>query len=706
MASNIRILSRPYILLISILSISIAIIELGFQMGFLLYFYTILSKLGIYVPWLKTTLDVQQVEAIVLALILALVFIAYPIGRKRGRDRVPFYDIILALVGFISFFYIVVVFQDLVYRVGRPTPIDIIMGILAISLLIEATRRALGIVLPLVALAFIAYGIVYGLEAYSMSANPLERALVALVNHLYLAKEGIFGTPLFVMVTYVYAFILLGAFLERLGIGTYITQLVLSLLGKKPGGPAKVAVVSSALVGTSSGSSVANVMITGTFTIPMMKRAGFPPELAGAVEAAASTGGQLMPPVMGAAAFIMAEALGRPYRDIMIAGFLPALLYFIGVYIFIDLFTKRLGIKPLQEEFPRLRTLLRYIYLLLPIPLIAYLLVVGIPPQHSAIASLTAAIVAALVGEKTVTLVSRVLSLLILTAVISILLLVGLDFYASVILMGVLSILVVALVGVVKRDMRNFAKATYEALVSAGVTAGTVFLAASAAGIVQGVLTYTGQVTAIGFKLLELAGGNLLALLVMTMAISLVLGMGVPTTANYIITSLVSASAIATAAQQLGYAPATSLLVAHMFVFYFGILADVTPPVALAAYAASSIAKGNFFRTGLYASLLALAGYLGPYMFAFHPDLLLVTVDSWTPYTVLGILVNFISGIIGMYAVAAGVVGYLNGPIPTYLRILLVPLGAVNVVINPMVNPLILVLTLGLLLFAWLKKRR
>jgi len=703
MAGNIRVLSRPYVMLVAFLALMIAAAELGFQMGFNFYLYNLLTKLGLDLSWLRTTLDTQQVQALVLALTLATVFIAYPL-RKREREKVPIYDLALALLGFAAFFYVAVVFPELVYRVGRPTALDIAMGILAIALLIEATRRTLGPVLPLVALAFLTYGMIYGVEAYSHVENPLARATTALVNHLYLAKEGMFGTPLFVMVTYVYAFVLFGAFLEKLGVGTYVTQLMLSLLGKKPGGPAKVAVVSSALVGTSSGSSVANVMVTGTFTIPMMKRAGFPPEMAGAVEAAASTGGQLMPPVMGAAAFVMAEFLGRPYRDIMIAGFIPALLYFIGVYIFIDLYTKRLGIKPLEEEFPPLLRLMRSLYLLLPIPLIAYLLVAGIPPQHSAIAALTVTVVAGLVAQPSISRTVKIATIAGVVLLAVAIIYAGLNPYAAVITLGVLMIIIGVALGLVVRGGRNFVALIYESLTSTSTAATTVFLAASVAGIVQGVLTYTGQITAIGFKLLELAGGNLLLLLVITMSISLVLGMGVPTTANYIITSLVSASAVATAARGLGYAPDAALLTAHMFVFYFGILADVTPPVALAAYAASTIAKSHFFKTGLYAGMLALAGYLGPYMFAFHPELLLVTVKNWDATAVAGVLINFTSGVMGMYSLAVGVTGYLRRPLPRYLRALLTPLGVLNVVVNPLQNPAVLLANTAVLTFAALKK--
>ncbi|MFN3804482.1 MAG: TRAP transporter permease [Pyrobaculum sp.] len=674
-------------------AIAIAVFELGFQMGFFYYLYT----LG--VPYLPATLDVQQVQAAVMALTLVIIFLTKPL---RGR---PLYGGVLAALGFTSFIYIFVVFQELIYRVGLPTPLDLAMGILAIALMLEATRRAAGPVLPLVALAFLTYGLWYGVATYSHTENPLARAVAVLINHLYLAKEGIFGTPLFVMVTYVYAFVLFGAFLEKLGIGSYITNFVLSLLGRKPGGPAKVAVVSSALMGTVSGSSVANVLTTGTFTIPMMKKAKMPPEMAGGVEASASTGGQLMPPIMGAAAFVMAEFLGRPYRDVMISGFLPAALYFFSMYLFIDFFVKKLGIKPLpQEELPVARRLARQLYLFAPIPLIAYLLIVGIPPQHSAIAALTVAIVASIAAKP----LSRGTKAVITTTVAAIglaLAATGVNIYTVILLLGVLTIIAVAAVGLLYRKARDLARLAFDAVVSAGVTVSTVFLAASVAGVIQGVLTYTGLVTSIGDMLIRWTGGNPLALLFVTMAISLVLGMGVPTTANYIITSLVSASAVAYAISNLGYDYASALLAAHFFVFYFGILADVTPPVALAAYAASTLAGSHFFRTALYATRFALAGYLVPYMFALHPPMLAATVTQWTADTILSIALNTTSAIVGIYLLAGGVVGHLGGPLPTWIRTALVATAVLTIITNPYETPAILAIATTALIATHLKYR-
>jgi len=698
-----RKLSKPFIFIIYFASVLIAVFELGFQMGFLLYLYNLFSAFGIYVPQLRVTLDVQQVQSFIMALVMLIVFILYPIKKQRV-DRIDIFDIIFAIIGFISFIYIFFVFPELVYRVGLPTLLDVVMGVVAISLMLEATRRVAGPVLPLVALFFIAYGIWHGVNAYAHTENPLARSIASLINHIYLAKEGIFGTPLFVMVTYVYAFILFGAFLERFGIGMYITNFVLSLIGKKPGGPARVAVVASALTGSVSGSSVANVLTTGTFTIPMMKKTGLKPEMAAGVEAAASTGGQLMPPIMGAAAFIMAEFLGRPYKDVMVSGFLPALLYFLGVYIFIDFFTKKLRIKPLDEELPKFRQLAKYIYLLLPIPLITILLISGIPPQHAAIASLSVAIIASLLAQNN--LKRSIKAVVVFTAVLIMSFLVyGLNIYAAIILLGVLIIITVATIGLVYPAARHLTKDTIDAVFSAGSTVVLVFLAAGVAGIVQGILTYTGLVTSIGSILIQWTGGNVYALLLITMAISLVLGMGVPTTANYIITSLVSASAVAHAISALGYDYTTALLAAHFFVFYFGILADVTPPVALAAYAASTIAQSSFIRSGVYAFKFALAGYLVPYMYALHPLMLVAAVTNWTNEIIFSILLNTASAVIGIYLLAAGVVGYLGGNLPKWLRAIMVVIAPLTVVLNPYETPYFLVITLVLLLIAYLKYR-
>lgn len=703
MSTATRRLSKSLLLVIYAASVLIAVFELGFQMGFLFYLYNLLSSLGVVVPQLRITLDVQQVQAAVLALVMLVVFLLYPISKKRVH-KIDFFDIIFAILGFISFIYIFYVFPQLIYRVGLPTFMDIVMGVVAIALMLEATRRVAGPVLPVVALVFILYGVWHGVNAYSHTENPLARSIASLINHLYLAKEGIFGTPLFVMVTYVYAFILFGAFLERFGVGTYITNFILSLLGKKPGGPAKVAVVASSLTGTVSGSSVANVLTTGTFTIPMMKKTGMKPEMAGGVEAAASTGGQLMPPIMGAAAFIMAEFLGRPYRDVMISGFLPALLYYLGVYIFIDFFTKKLGLKPLEEELPRFRQLVKFVYLLTPIPLITILLISGIPPQHSAIASLSVAIVASVVAQNGLTRRVKVFVIL-TTTLLGGLLMYGLNIYAAVILLGVFTIIIVAAIGLLFFEARQLARLTLEAVASTGTTVALVFLAASVAGIIQGVLTYTGLVTSIGAILIQWTGGNVLALLLLTMAISLVLGMGVPTTANYIITSLVSASAVAHAISAMGYDYASALFAAHFFVFYFGILADVTPPVALAAYAASTIAKSNFIRTGIYASMFALAGYLVPYMYALHPPMLIATVSNWNFDVILSIAINTASAIVGIYLLAAGIVGYLGGNLPKLLRAVMIIVAPLTVVLNPYEAPFFFPLALGMVIATYFRYR-
>ncbi len=500
------------------------------------------------------------------------------------------------------------------------------MGLIAITIVLEATRRVLGWVLPAIVVLFLAYGI------YAIGFNWSR-----FVQQLYF-DEGIFGIPFFVMTIYVFAFVFFGAFLLKIGVSDYITEFMIALFGKKPGGPAKSAVVSSALMGMVSGSSVANVLTTGTFTIPLMKKTGYPPEIAGGVEPVSSTGGQLMPPIMGAAAFIMAEFLNIPYNRLIIAAVIPALVYYGGVYLFIDLETKRLGLKGMAAEaFKTMSYFIRKLYILLPIVVITVALVWGIPPHISAVSSLGVAIWVAWISrdeiagnEKLYVVIALLATFLMFTGknwvmvstltlfatflvltglglvkkgvefnekywiTTSFLLFVALTKYLMmtkeqiVLMTGVFGILFSILVGYYSKidSGKMMYRATYEAMIDAGKTSVSVMLAAAAAGLIQGVLTMTGELTNIGYRLVSLTGGNLWLLLILTMVFSLILGMGVPTTANYIITSLVSAPAIYMLVQNIppydqpvpGYTTLIALLAAHFFVFYFGILADVTPP--------------------------------------------------------------------------------------------------------------------------------
>ncbi len=704
--------------------------EIIFVFNFNYTLYSLFSRFGIELAFLRHTFQTKQGMAFVLAMILIIAFLLYPARRRTAAgSRVGATDWLLAAMGAFCAFYIFAVYNRYAQNAEVLIP-DIVFGMLTVILILEATRRVIGWVLPTVVGSFLVYGVV-----------DLGFRWTRITQQLCF-DEGILGIPLMVMVTYVFAFVFFGAFLLRIGVSDYITQFMISVFGPRPGGPAKAAVVSSCLMGTVSGSSVANVLTTGTFTIPLMKKAGYPAEVAGAVEPVASTGGQLMPPIMGAAAFIMAEFLGIPYRTIIIAAIVPALVYYFSVYVFVDLETKRLGLGGLPREWP-VRHFLRKTYLFIPVVVITAALLRGLPPQICAIASLGVAVWVAWIARDSiagseplyVAIVSactvlmfvggdsnRAVALILLALAV---LLVALSFttrlvsrnekfYVSVLfilfvgaakaaavnseqvllLSGVVGILISLLVsGISKsREGRGMWSATYDAVVAASTTSVSVMLAAASAGLIQAVLTMTGLITSIGYDLVSLTGGTLLLLLPLAMLFSLVLGMGVPTTANYIITSLVVAPAIFLVVRETGvygvpvpgYSTAVALLAAHFFVFYFGILADVTPPVALASYAGSALARGDFWKTALNGVKYASAGYVGPYIYFLHPQMFLVTVGDWSLLAVADVLYCVAGALIAMYLLAMALTGWSNGKLRREVRAVLLACSlAIVVTLHP-----------------------
>jgi len=662
-----------------LLGIALALIEIFFVMNYNFMLYNVFTRLGLDIAILRYTPSIQQNMALVLAIIFALAFILYPASRKRRDGYVPWYDWVLAILAAMGPLYMFYYFPRIAV-IGYPeaTPINTLFAVLTIVFLIEATRRVLGFVLPTIVALFLAYAF------WQADFNPRP-----VLNHIYFQAEGIFAIPLMVMTTYVFAFLFFGSFLESIGVGKYITDLMLSIFGRRPGGPAKSAVVASAMMGTVSGSSVANVLTTGTFTIPLMKRAGFPPEVAGAVEPAASTGGQLMPPIMGAAAFVMAEFLGRPYREIVIAAAIPAILYFMSIYVFIDRETKRLRLAGLPRELlPPFESMARKIYLLAPIAIITYVLLIGIDPQYAVMASIGSAFLASVYASEKLRARDKALLTLMLVAASSILWVSGAargslaDQVAQCLYFGsILTLLIIAIAGLWVRGWRWLGEAVIRSVERTARASVGVFLAAAAAGTIQGVLTLTGLATAIGYRLVEIAGGNLMLVLVLTMLISLVLGMGVPTTANYIITSTIAAPAIVMAATPIvkHLSPAALMLAAHMFVFYFGILADVTPPVALAAYAGAAIARSHFWKTALNASKYALAGYIIPYIFVQHPEMLIVTIDTWDIAKIQSLVLGTAAAITTILLLSSGIVGWLSGALPRWARGILIALGIASI---------------------------
>lgn len=562
----------------------------GFQMRLVSSIAILFSLFQLYTGAMGI-LPAQLQRSIHLTFVFVLVYLLYPSSSKMRKDSIHWADIALAILGGASTLYVTLNYEALLYRAGDYVTLDILIGGIAILLVLEGARRVVGLPIAIIASVFLLYAKVgpYMPGFLNHRGYSVER----IISHMYYTTEGVLGVPIGVAATFIFLFILFGAFLEKTGIGKFFIDLANSIAGFAAGGPAKVAVLTSALEGTVSGSSVANTVGSGSFTIPLMKSLGYKPEFAGAVEAAASTGGQIMPPIMGAAAFLMAEFIGMPYMDIAKAAAIPALLYFTGIWIMVHFEAKKLGMRGLsKEELPKLsKVLMERGYLFLPLVGIIYFLVEGSTPIKAALYGLILAILASFI----------------------------------------------------RKDTRLSVKDFLEALETGARNALGVSIACACAGIIVGTITLTGLGLKLGNGLIGLSGGNLILTLIFTMITSLILGMGAPTTANYIITSTIAAPAIV----MLG----VPVLAAHMFTFYFGIIADITPPVALAAFAGSAIAKSDPLKTGINASKLAIAAFIIPYVFVFNPALLLINT---TPLQVVQIIVTSILGMVGIGAAMEG----------------------------------------------------
>lgn len=545
-----------------------------------------------------------------LMLVLPLAYLLYPMTPSAPRDRIPAYDWILALLAMLPGVYGIMHYEDIVARIQQVDPLttaQIVLGSLLVAALLEGTRRVVGMPLSIIALLFASY--MYFGEYMPGLLNGLSLHYSEIIEQLYLTDEGIFSMPLGVSATFVMIFLIFGGFLEKSGAGDYFMDLARALMGTKPGGPAQIAVMSSCLFGSISGSAVANVYGTGTFTIPLMKRLGYPAHFAGAVEAAASAGGQIMPPVMGAGAFLMASFLGIQFKEVMIAALLPALLYYGALMLMVRLTALRNGLRGLDAtELPRLGDVLKQSYLLLPIVGVVWLLLDGASPMKA----------------------------------------------------GVLGIVLCWLVSLPDPQRRMGPRKIADAIYEGAKGIPLVCVACASAGIVLGSVALTG----IGGKLvgfvLSFAGNIPLLALTLIMLVSLVLGMGLPTTGAYILASALGAPVLI----KLGFLP----LAAHMFVFYYAIVSNITPPVALAAYAASSIAQSEPNRTGFTAMKLGCVAFLVPFAFCYDPGLLMLGslgVNLWA----------ICSGIIAVFALAAFWVGYACTPLTLGQRSLLAVAG-------------------------------
>ena len=618
----------------------------------------------IYVTLFSTAMPEVRLN-IFLGLILIIGYLHYPIRKSNGTiktglddsisisfkfdmvsrvNSIPFYDIVIMIAGAIPFFYFAWNAESIIKLALRVTSprnpnyhIMIAMALIGIFAAMELCRRCVGI--PILC-------VVGALMIYAFSTVRFGKVIYDL---FYSTGDGLRSTPIEVCAKYIVVFIIFGAFLERTGISTFFINLANAIAGASAGGPAKVAVISSALCGMVSGSSVGNTVTTGSVTIPMMKRTGYKPEFAGAVEAAASTGGQIMPPIMGAAAFLMAEYMGIPYSQVALKAILPAVLYFAGIYIAVHLEAKKLGLKGIpREELPRLIKLLPKVYLLLPLIILVIMVSLNIyTMQFSAAIAIGFAI----------------------------------------------------LVGLFNSDERITFKKIIDALEAGGRGTITVAAACAMAGLVAGCITSTGLASELITMVVNISGGHAFIALILTMICCIVLGMGVPTTANYCIMAATCAPIL--------MAPAIGIekICAHFFVFYFGIVADITPPVALAAYAGSAIAKAPPMKTAFNATRLAIAAFIVPYIFAFTPAMLFENVsplinivDAGPVLTqfmiVLEIILICATALLGIFGVAAALNGYLYGNMNILMR-LIICAGGLSMLIPGIISDLIGLMLVG-----------
>ena len=589
-------------------------------------------------------------------------FLNFPASKHHVKPNyLPWYDILLMVIGAGCFFYFAFNAMTMIKLATRIQPIHVVIGVVGILVLVELCRRCVGLPILVVAGLLIVYAF-YNQLSYNPS---FYQALKNIIYKLFYTTSGVIGTPISVCYTYIVLFIIFGAFLERTGIANFFISFANRLTGWSSGGPAKVAVISSALCGMVSGSSVGNTVTTGSFTIPMMKKTGYKPEFAGAVEAAASTGGQIMPPIMGAAAFLMAEYIGIPYAKVAVKAILPAILYFTGIFISVHLEAKKLGLRGIpRDQLPKWGLLARDCYLILPLILLVWLVSSGAKTMsHSAAYSILAAIAVGLV-----------------------------NFFLTR-MRDVEEKSAKTMVRAIGGALADSGKSAVDSLEAGAKGAITVAVACAMAGIIAGCITVTGLASILINAIVQLAGNATFIGLILTMICCIILGMGVPTTANYCI----MASTCAPILIKMGY----PLVAAHFFVFYFGIVADITPPVALAAYAGSAIAKSNPMKTGINATKLAIAAFIVPFIFAYNPQMLFENVTS-----VFQVVQIVISALLGIFAVAAGLEGYILRKMGWPLRVLAV-IGGLTLLIPGTVSDLIgLVIVAGIIALQLLQNKR
>lgn len=618
-------------------------LKLGRWQWVVLFLGASLTAFHLYTAFTRT-LPSQLQGAIHLGTALGIIFLLFPAKRswRRTQKTVPWYDVVLAFTAmYVTYHKIFFYEQVLLSRIQGYSVFEIIISIIGILLLLEATRRTVGLPIVIVASIMMLYAVFGNFIPTQILSHP-GFSVDRLATNLWFQESGVFGTPIQISSKIIYLFLFFGVMLVHSKIGQFFNDLAFALTGRFTGGTAKTAVVASALQGTVSGSSVANTVGSGAFTIPMMKNSGFKPEFAAATEASASTGGQIMPPLMGAAAFIMMDYLGVEFSSIMIAAAIPAMLYFSGIFIGTHFEAKKLGILGLpQSQLPSLKKLMmKNGYMLLPIIIIIVIILQGFTAQRAA-------------------------------------------------LMGIITAFTITMI---RKETRMNLKKFIKVLEEGARVALPVIAACATAGIIAGVVSITGLGAKFAAGVLALSGGFLPIALFMTMIACLILGMGLPTTANYVVTATIAAPVLIS---EFGVLP----IAAHMFVFYFGIVADITPPVSLAAYAGAGLANANPFKTGVNAVKLAIAAFIIPYIFVYDPILLLQMQEG----TVLTLLFAIVTAVLGMTAVSAAVIGYFVTQPNALERLILFAAGLL------MIIPDLLPSTIGLLLTAgiwFLQKKR
>ncbi len=638
-----------------------------------------LSLFHLYTSFAGPLVDIEQ-RSVHLYILMMLAFLLYPMTKKSRRDHIPFYDLIFAAASIGIAVYMFIVSDRIISTGGAINNFDLIIGMLAIFLVIDAARRVMGWGLPILAITFLIYGFYNKLSIYpALNSHIILNISRAIISHLVYITEGILGTAVGVSASYIILFILFGAFLGKSGMGQLFNDLALAIAGGSKGGPAKVAVIASGFLGSINGSAIANVVTTGTFTIPLMKKVGYHKNFAGAVEAAASVGGQILPPIMGAAAFIMAETLAVPYQKIILAGIIPALLYYFGVLLQVHFRASKKDLKGIpKNQLPKIKEVIAERgHLLIPMFILIFLLFTGKTPFYAAFWSIMTTVIisgtrrmlawilpisAFVIFEK------QILAILFGEAIPH----VRLDWWELFII-----VLIPLAINLLRRQLNiksdEMDLPDFKAALEDGArTSISVALACGTVGIVVGVATLTGIALDVANWVVSIGAAihspflQLIITLFFTMIASMVLGMGLPSIPTYIITSTMAAPILLQTPlfRELAGSSQNAIFIAHMFVFYFGIFANLTPPVALAAFAGAGISGGDPNKTGFQAMRLAIAGFIVPYMFVFSHQMLMIDAS------LINIIITAITSIVGVLLLSIAVEGYFKNSVSIPLRFL------------------------------------